>query len=72
MVKLTLKSRTYAQIYKLMVKTWSMKQGVRIVNEYLNILKNWWQELDEYYSLTMDCSRGMVCLKRFVEKDHVH
>lgn len=35
------------------------------------MLENLWQELDQYHNMTMDCSRDVAYLKRFIEKSSI-
>lgn len=61
-----------AKIYDLMVKTWSTRQGNRLVTEYSNLLKNWWQKLDQHCCLTIDCSKDSARLKQLIKDDRAH
>jgi len=47
------KKNDSAQIYEIKVKLMAIKQGNLSVTEYMNLLKNLWQEMDHYRSLPM-------------------
>lgn len=58
-----------AYSYDLTVKIWFANKGNKLVSEYSNTLKTWWQELDQDHSLAMDLLKGYsfsqkVCRKR--------
>lgn len=61
---------TYSKVkdvaHILMIKRWSTKKGNTSATECLNLLKNWWQKLDQYYYLTMNY-RNAAHLKQYME-----
>ena len=56
------------QIYEIMTKISSTKQGNRLVIEYVQILQNLWQELDHNQCIEMKCNDDAALLKCFMEK----
>lgn len=66
------KVKDAAQIYNLMTETYFAKQISRSGTKYASILKNWWQELNQYRYLTVDCSKNATALNKFVEKNKAY
>ncbi|KAL5762940.1 hypothetical protein ACOSP7_019204 [Xanthoceras sorbifolium] len=66
------KLKDVAQVYKIKTKTFAAKQHSRSVMEYANLLKNLWQELDQYRCIKMKCSEDSAILKKFIKKDQVY
>ena len=65
-VKLTyFKVHDVAQIYEIMTKITTTKQGSRSITEYQTL----WQELDHYQCIQMKCSEDANIQKRFVKKE---
>lgn len=63
------KVKDAALIYHLNIKTRSIKQENKSVTKYSNMLRSWWQELNQYRNLTMDRSKNAAHLKQFADKD---
>ena len=60
------------QIYEIRTKVAAIKQGIRSIIEYANLLQTLWQELDHYQCLKIKCSEDVALQKRFVEKERTY
>ena len=67
-----LKALDAAQVYEIKVKTKTAKHGNKTVIEYADMLKNIWQELNQYRCIETKCPKDATILKNKIEKDQVY
>lgn len=60
------------QIYDIETKMSATKQRGQFITKYSNVLYDFWQEMDYYQCIQIECSKDIALLKRFIKKDQIY